>query len=136
MAVTIYNDYLRNLLKNLECILALDTAADYLGLTNGGYRTFANILVKRSTGLEGVREMIVDDFDKLDYMNLNGLNCTTVNQTIVDLLQNNADDQIITECLANYYDVHGESFSGLRIPEHLQEKYQMYCQWAKEYYED
>lgn len=37
MAIAIFNDYLRDLLKKLDCILAYDTAADYLGLTNGGY---------------------------------------------------------------------------------------------------
>ena len=30
-----YNDYLRDLLKDAPCILAYDTAADYLGLSNG-----------------------------------------------------------------------------------------------------
>lgn len=136
MAVAIYNDYLRSLLKNLDCILTLDTAADYLGLTNGGYRPFAQILVKQSTGLNGVQELIVDEFDKLEYRNINGLNCTTENQTVIDLLQNDGDGQIITEVLANYYDVHGESFQGLKIPNHLKTKYEQYCQWAIEYYEN
>lgn len=136
MAVAKYNDYLRDILKNLECILILDTAADYLGLTNGGYRPVANILVKESTGLDGVKEKVVDDFAKFDYMDINGLKCTTINQTIIDLLQNNVDDQIITECLANYYDINGESFDGLKIPRHIQKNFQMYCQWAREYYEE
>ena len=30
-----YNDYLRDLLKDAPCILAYDTAADYLGLWSG-----------------------------------------------------------------------------------------------------
>ncbi|MFC2607650.1 MAG: hypothetical protein ACFNY0_06150 [Selenomonas sp.] len=30
-----YNDYLRDLLKDASCILAYDTAADYLELWNG-----------------------------------------------------------------------------------------------------
>ena len=29
MAVMAYNDQLRNLLTNVECVLALDTAADF-----------------------------------------------------------------------------------------------------------
>lgn len=33
MAVIAYNDQLRNLLANVECVLALDTAADFLGLS-------------------------------------------------------------------------------------------------------
>lgn len=38
MAVLTYNDHLRNILNEVPCILAFDTAADYLGLTNGGYK--------------------------------------------------------------------------------------------------
>lgn len=45
MAVATYNDYLRKLLNGIPCILAFDTAADYLGLTNGGYREKAQIYV-------------------------------------------------------------------------------------------
>ncbi len=41
MAVITYNDQLRSLLADVECVLAFDTAADFLGLTNGGYRALA-----------------------------------------------------------------------------------------------
>lgn len=136
MEVAIYNDYLRNLLGNLECILAFDTAADYLGLTNGGHRPVAQIFSKQKTGIEGVKEKIVDDFQDIEYTNINGLNCTTINQTIVDLLQNNGDEQIIVESLANYYDLHNASFEGLHIPEKLVGRFRKYCEWAQEYYEE
>ena len=36
MAIVAYNDTLRDLLANVECVLTFDTAADFLGLTNGG----------------------------------------------------------------------------------------------------
>lgn len=52
MAVITYNDRLRQLLANVECVLAFDTAADFLGLTNGGYRTAAQIFVNKSRILE------------------------------------------------------------------------------------
>ena len=47
MAVMVYNDQLRSLLANVECVLALDTAADFLGLTNGGYRDVVQIFVNK-----------------------------------------------------------------------------------------
>ena len=37
MAVFTYNKYLRQIFGQCECILACDTAADYLGLTIPGY---------------------------------------------------------------------------------------------------
>ena len=36
-----------NLLANVECVLALDTVADFLGLTNGGYRDVVQIFVNK-----------------------------------------------------------------------------------------
>lgn len=52
MAVSSYNKYLRQLLGKCECILAFDTAADYLGLTNGGQRAVAQIYVKKKQDVE------------------------------------------------------------------------------------
>lgn len=65
-----------------------------------------------------------------------GLVCTTVNRTIIDLLEQNGDEQIITESLANYYDEHHESFDGLEIPDHLSRRFEKYKKWAQEYYEE
>lgn len=53
MTVFTYNKYLRQLLGQCECILARDTAADYLGLTNGGQRNTVQIYVKKKQDVEG-----------------------------------------------------------------------------------
>lgn len=66
----------------------------------------------------------------------NGLICTTVNRTIIDLLEQNGDEQIITESLANYYEEHDGSFAGLKIPRYLQQRFEKYRAWALEYYEE
>ena len=63
-------------------------------------------------------------FQEKDFQNRQGLLCTTVNQTIVDLLEKNGDEQIITESLANYYEEHGQSFEELVIPEHLNARFE------------
>lgn len=70
------------------------------------------------------------------YEEYHGLKCTTVNQTILDLLEQDGDEQIITESLANYYEEHGATFDGLDISEHLRDKFQKYKQWAVTYYEE
>lgn len=57
MAVIAYNDQLRNLLANAECVLTFDTAADFLGLTNDGYRSAAQIFVNKKQNIDGT------DFD-------------------------------------------------------------------------
>lgn len=136
MAVMVYNDWLRNLLKNVECVLAFDTAADFLGLTNGGYRPVAQIFVDKRQNIEGTEQILVPSLAELECEQRNGLICTTVNRTIIDLLEQNGDEQIITESLANYYEEHDGSFAGLKIPRHLQQRFEKYKAWALEYYEE
>ncbi len=136
MVVRAYNDQLRNLLANVECVLALDTAADFLGLTNGGYRDVAQIFVSEKQDIEGTEQILVPSLENLECEERNGLVCTTINQTIIDLLEQNGDEQIITESLANYYDEHNESFDGLNMPKHLQLRFEKYRDWALEYYEE
>ncbi len=74
--------------------------------------------------------------ENLECEKRNGLVCTTANQTIIDLLEQNDDEQITTESLANYYAEHNESFDGLDMPEHLQARFEKYRDWALEYYEE
>lgn len=136
MAVLTYNNYLRQLLNKCDCILAFDTAADFLGLTNGGHRSVAQIFVTKKQDVEGTQQIEVPSFDQIESEEYHGLLCTTVNRTITDLLEQDGDEQIITESLANYYEEHGESFDGLHIPEHLKERFEKYSAWAKEYYEE
>lgn len=137
MSVKTYNDYLRTLLQGGLCILAYETAADYLGLTNGGYRENAQVFVSEKMNLpNNIEQICVDSLSKKEYQEVNGLLCTTAEQTIVDLLEKNGDEQIITESLANYYEEHGQCFDSLPIPLHLQKLFQKYSEWAKAYFEE
>lgn len=136
MAVITYNDQLRSLLANARCVLTFDTAADFLGLTNGGYRSVVQIFVDKKQNIEGTEQTLVPSLETLECEEHNGLKCTTVSQTIIDLLEQNGDEQIITESLANYYEENSESFDGLVIPAHLQSRFEKYRVWAIEYYEE
>ena len=136
MAVMAYNDQLRSLLADVDCVLAFDTAADFLGLTNGGYRPAAQIFVNKRQNVEGTEQFVAPSLEALECEERGGLLCTTVNRTIVDLLEQNGDEQIITESLANYYDEHHGSFEGLKIPKHLWQRFEKYKKWAQEYYEE
>jgi hypothetical protein len=136
MAVLAYNDQLRNLLADVKCVLAFDTAADFLGLTNGGHRAVAQIFVDKKQNIDGTEQIIVPSLEALEYEERGGLKCTTVNRTIIDLLEQDGDEQIITESLANYYEDHNGSFSHLQIPKHLNAKFEKYKEWALEYYEE
>lgn len=129
-----YNDFLRNLLSGIDCILAYDTAADYLGLSNGGYRDVVQIFVEKKQNIDGVEQFVVPSLEQIESELKNGLYCTTVNRTIIDLLKQDGDEQIITESLANYYDENNNSFNGLIIPDYLKNNFNKYKLWAEEYY--
>ena len=137
MAIYTYNDYLRDLLKDAPCILAYDTAADYLGLSNGSsFHEAADIYVVSPLNLKGTREHIIPSFDTVDYERRNGLLCTTVNQTINDLLRADGDNQVIQESLADVYFSNGESFDSLHIEKELLPRFDKYKVWAMEYYNE
>lgn len=124
MAASTYNNYLRQLLDKCECVLEFESAADYLGLTNGGYRPVVQTYVMKKQEVEGTQQIKVPSFDQIECEKYRGLCCTTVNRTITDLLKQDSDEQIITESLANYYEEHRGSFDGLHIPENLKEKFE------------
>ena len=137
MSVKTYNDYLRTLLQGVLCVLAYETAADYLGLTNGGYREKVQVFISEKKELSNnIEQNYIGSLSKKEYQEVNGLLCTPAEQTIVDLLEKNGDEQIITESLANYYEKHGQCFDSLQIPLHLKKLFQKYSEWAKVYFEE
>lgn len=129
-----YNDYLRKLLSKIDCILALETSADYLGLSNGGYRKYAQIYVTKKYNIEDTKQIIIPSFSDIEYIEMRGLKVTTINQTIVDMLSNdNCDEQILVESLANYLDEY-KNFDGLKIPNELENHFEKLKYQAEIFY--
>lgn len=136
MGIYTYNTYLRDLLKDAPCILAYDTAAEYLGLSNGtNYHDDAQIYVLTPLHIKGTTEYLISSFEDVAHEWRGGLRCTTVNQTINDLLRADGDSQIIQESLAKVYYLNGESFSTLKIDTDLLPIFDRYKDWAIEYYD-
>lgn len=137
MGIYTYNAYLRDLLKDAPCILAYDTAAEYLGLFNGTFHhDDAQIYVMSPLHIKGTKEHLLSSFEDVKYEWRGGLRCTTVNQTINDLLRADGDNQVIQESLATVYYDHGESFDSLSIPHELRPTFNLYKDWAIEYYDE
>ena len=132
--VKTYNDYLRKLLSKIDCILALETSADYLGLSNGGYRKYAQIYVTKKYNIKDTKQIIIPSFSDIEYIEMRGLKVTTINQTIVDMLSNdNCDEQILIEGLANYLDEY-KNFDGLKIPNELENYFEKLKYQAEIFY--
>ena len=65
-----YNDYLRDLLKDASCILAYDTAADYLELWSGSMNPLtAKIYVCKPLHIKGTPEYLISSFEAVEHEN-------------------------------------------------------------------
>ena len=65
-----YNDYLRDLLKDASCILAYDTAADYLELWSGSMNPLtAKTYVCKSLHIKGTTEYLIPSFEAVEHEN-------------------------------------------------------------------
>ena len=137
MEIYTYNDYLRDLLRDAPCIVAYDAAADCLGLSKGSsFHETAHIYGKSPLHIDGTTEHIIPSFSTVEHERRKGLLCTTINQTINDLLRADGDNQVIQESLADVYFSNGESFDSLRIDKDLLPRFEKYKVWAMEYYDE
>lgn len=62
---------------------------------------------------------IINSFEGIETVHCCGFVCTSVNQTLNDLLSDyeNADEIALLEALSNYYHSHNQTFEGLKIHE-------------------
>lgn len=84
-----------------------------------GYRYETEIFAyaTRKGKYDNINYNIVESFDKIDYVIINGVKCTTFQQTINDMLADfdNTDELALTEALCKYYYKNGKSYDGLSI---------------------
>jgi len=97
-----------------------------------------DVYAKEPGEYENVNYRIVDSFDNLGITNFRNVRCTSVNQTINDMLSDfdNIDEQPLIEALATYYYLHNDSFDGLEIAPENQAVFNSIKDWAIEYYNE
>lgn len=128
---------IHNYLIGQNCILAYETAADYLCLCNMcSDRKAYYVYAKEDLKLEGVVCILVDSLDSIPYIVKNDIKVTTEERTIIDLLRNDRDDQVIQEAMSYWYETHGQSFSDLNIPDDIKATFDSYVDDAIHYYDD
>ena len=101
-----------------KCIVCLETAADFNGISNGGIltNTFKVYISEPIRVNDNVKAIVLRNcFNTKKYDTIHGVNVTTIEQTILDLIDNadNVDPQNLLESLANYYYDNNESFDSL-----------------------
>jgi len=122
-----------------DMILRHTSALESLQLFNGYMREKKiDVYAKKQGEYENIHYGLVDTFDGIDVVRLDNLLCTSVNQTINDMLGDyeNADELALIEGLSGYYFSHGESFDGLEIKPENRERFNAIKDWAIEYYDE
>lgn len=133
--ITFYDVY-KKLLNGIDCIVCKESAADLLGYSNGGFRSKIDIYTLQDYNLPYLNCHVVRDLSKINVQDFHGIKVVPIEQTIVDLLQDdNSDDQIIFESMANYYYKNNLSFSNIKPPKNLVKKFKFYSEEGKKYYE-
>lgn len=116
-------DWLQDVVQGKDLILCGVSALEYLELFNGYVNESKIQVYAQNEGqFDNIEYHIVNSFDDIEYINFDGVLCTTVNQTINDMLSDydNIDELAFFEALSNYYFANGESFDNLKIkPENL-----------------
>lgn len=114
--------YFRNALHDTDYVLCTISAAEYLGLYCGLFSDKITVVTKQDCLENGIM------FD-----NIRGTLCTTINQTINDLLADETmDEQVIMESLAECY--YKDNYATLDIQPSNKKTFDYFRPMAEEYY--
>ncbi len=122
-----------------DLILRCTSALEFLELFGGYIREKRiDVYAKERGEYENLNYCVVDTFDDIDYFRQDGVLCTSVTQTVNDMLEDydQIDEQSLLEGLSRYYFTHGLSFNGIHIKPGNMERFNSIKDWAIEYYNE
>ena len=131
-------EWFRNVLLDKNVVLSHTSALEGLGLFTGYVNeNQIDLYATEREPYENINYTIVTGFDDIETTIIGGLRCTTVKQTINDMLRDydKIDEQALVQALSDYYYSHGESFDGLEIKPQYQTLFNSLRDWAVEYYD-
>ena len=132
-------DWHRAVVGGTDMILRHTSALEHLQLFSGYVREKRiDVYAKQHGEYENIDYYIVDTFDGIDFVRISNVLCTSVNQTVNDMLDDfdNIDEQSLIEGLSRYYYINRNSFDGLYVkPENI-ERFNSIKDWAVEYYDE
>jgi len=122
-----------------DVILRHTSALEHLELFFGYMNEKTIDVYARQPGpFDNVNYHIVDTFDGIDTVRVGNVLCTSVSQTVNDMLADfeNINEQSLVEGLSHYYYTHSKNFDGLDIkPENIN-RFNSIKDWAIEYYDE
>jgi len=120
-----------------DVILRRTSALEHLQLFNGYLNeNKVDVYAKQPGQYDNVNYCLVETFDDIDYIRFDNVLCTTVSQTINEMLSDydNCDELALVEGLAEYYQAHGKSFDGLEVKPKNMDRFNSIKDWVTEYY--
>jgi hypothetical protein len=117
----------------LRCTSALECLNLFLGYLG---ETRIEVYAKKQGEYENIDYRVVDTFDNIEIVKVGNLLCTSINQTINDMLRefDYVDEQSLLEALSDYYFGHNKSFDGLTVDPPNIELFGSVKKWALEYH--
>jgi len=131
-------EWFRSVLQGKNVVLSHTSALEGLGLFAGYVNeNQIDLYAIEREPYTNINYYIVNGFDGIETTEVGGLRCTTVQQTINDMLRDydKIDEQALVQALSDYYYSHGESFNGLEIEPQYLSRFNTLADWAVEYYD-
>jgi hypothetical protein len=130
-------EWFNSVLQGKDVVLCHTSALECLGQFPGYVNeTQIDVYAKAHEPYENMNCYVVDGFDGLEIVNIAGLRCTSLNQTVNDMLRDYdvIDEQSLVQALADYYYSNGGSFDGLRVAPQYADRFNEIKDWAVEFY--
>jgi hypothetical protein len=130
-------EWFRSVLRGKDVVLCHTSALECLGQFPGYVNeNQIDVYATAREPYDNINWYVVDGFDGLDIVNISGLRCTSLNQTVNDMLRDYdvIDEQSLVQALADYYYSNGGSFGGLRIAPQYVDRFNAIKDWAVEFY--
>lgn len=131
-------EWFRSVLHGKDVVLSHTSALEGLGLFAGYVNeNQIDLYATEREPYSNIHYTIVSGFDGIETTVVGGLRCTTVKQTVNDMLRDydKTDEQALVQALSDYYFGHGESFDGLEIEPRFLPRFNALAAWAAEYYD-
>lgn len=131
-------EWFADVLNDESVILCYQSALECLELFAGYVGEMEMDVYAKEKGIyENINYRIVDNFNDIETVKVGNLLCTSVDQTINDMLHDfdEIDEQALIEGLSCYYFINGESFKGLKVLSENMGIFNRIKDWAVEYYD-
>jgi hypothetical protein len=132
-------DWHKSVVGGRDMILRRVSALEHLQLFSGYmHGKQIDVYAKQYGEYENINYNVVESFDGIDFVRIGNVYCTSVNQTVNDMLTElgNTDEQPLVEGLSKYYYTNRKSFDGLYIkPENIS-RFNNIKDWAIKYYDE